>query len=279
MISLTDAWFWRALLTGSLVATSCATIGVFLYLRRMSLIADALAHIALPGIVVAFLISGGLNPNALLIGAAALGAAATFGIESITRRGVRGDAAIGIVFTVLFAAGVILLSSQARHVDLDLNCVLFGDILGVSNASIARIAFATAATVLLTAAFWRWLAAATFDPIVAATLGVPVAAVHYGIVLCASLTAVASFDAVGSVLGVAMVIVPAATAHRLADRLAPMLAWAIGHALASTIVGVVVSVAVNCSTSGAIVLAEGFFYAVILMCGPRHSVLSRLRHA
>lgn len=274
-----DAWLWRALLTGTLVGTSCAAIGVFLYLRRMSLVADALAHVALPGIVVAFLLSGGLSTNVLLIGAVGLGALSTVGMNALTRGGVREDAAIGAVFTVLFSIGVILLSSTARHVDLDLDCVLFGDILGVSNASLVRMAVSAAITLTTMAVFWRWLVVSTFDPNVARTLGIPVGAVHLGMVLCASMTTVASFEAVGAVLGVAMVIVPAATAHRLADRLLPMLLWAVGIAIVSTFAGVAGSVALNVSTSGAIVVVEGICYGMVVLIGPRFSVFARLRHA
>lgn len=276
---LGEAWLWRALATGVLVSASCATIGVFLYLRKMSLVADALSHIALPGIVLAFLVSGGINPNALLIGAAALGAVATLGMERLARNGLREDAAIGVVFTALFALGVILLSSFARGVDLDLHCVLYGDILGVSDRSIVLLSATAIAVFLVVWAAWRWLVVSTFDPVVAAALGVPVVAVHNGLVATASLTAVAAFEAVGAILVVAMFVVPAATAHRLANRMAPMVGWAIAHGVFSTVAGVVASVMLDCSTAGAIVVVGGILYGAVVVFGPEHGVLARRRAA
>lgn len=267
--ALSEAWFWRAVLTGCLVSVPCALIGVFLYLRRMSLVADALAHVALPGIVLAFLVSGGVELPALLVGAVLVGVGSTLAMQGLATRGVREDASIGVVFTTLFALGVVLLSTSARGVDLDLDCVLFGDILGVSDTSIAALALTGLTVTALVVAFYRWLALGSFDPVVAATLGVPVAMVHNGLVTAAAVTAVVSFEAVGAVLGIAMVIVPAATAHRLADRLVPMLVIAVAHGVVSTLLGVVLSVLLDCSTAGAIVVVSGAMFLTVVIAGSR----------
>lgn len=269
---LQEAWLWRALATGTVVAVPCALVGVFLYLRNMSLLADALAHVALPGIVIAFLATGGLALPALQLGAVVVSVASAVSISALAARGVREDAAIGIVFTVMFAIGVILLSTRARGVDLDLDCVLFGNILGVSDASLFTMA---GVAVLVVAAAWvfrRWLAVSTFDSALAITLGVPVAAIHYGLVTAASVTAVSTFEAVGAVLGVAMVIVPPATAHRLTDRLPSMLLTAVAVALLAVVGGVTLSIATDTSTAGCIVLVQGAVYAATFIPDARRAL-------
>lgn len=117
--------FW-IILTGSLVAASCGILGCFLILRKMALIGDAISHSVLPGIAIAFLISGSRDSFLMLLGAAVFGLITVFLIQLLQRGGLQGDASIGIVFTALFAIGVILISRNASNIDLDLDCVLFG---------------------------------------------------------------------------------------------------------------------------------------------------------
>ncbi|MBA2663026.1 MAG: metal ABC transporter permease [Bradymonadaceae bacterium] len=274
------AWMWRGMLSVTLVAVACAVLGVFLYLRRMSLVADALAHVALPGIVAAFLISGSLSAPVMLFGAALTGLLATVGIETLSRRpNIRPDAAIGIVFTAMFAAGVILLSTRVQDAHIDTHCLLFGDVLGVSDRSIWLLAFVTPLVLVLVAVFYRWLSASSFDPGFAKSLGIPVAAVHYGLMTAVSLTTVASFEAVGAILVIALIIVPAATAHRLSDRLHLMLAFAVAHGVVSATVGMYVAIWIDSSAAGAIVVTGGLIYAAVFLFGPRHGlVFSPGRH-
>ncbi|MFU8806126.1 MAG: metal ABC transporter permease [Bradymonadaceae bacterium] len=271
------AWMWRGMFTVVLVAIGCAVLGVFLYLRRMSLIADALAHIALPGIVAAFLISGSLEGPVMLFGAAATGIFASWAIASLARRpNIRPDAAIGIVFTALFAAGVILLSTRVHDAHIDTHCLIFGDVLGVSDRSIWLVALVVPAVLILVAVFYRWLETSSFDPAFAASMGIPVVALHYGLMTGVSLTTVAAFEAVGAILVIALIIVPAATAHLLADRLLPMILIAVTHAVLSAIVGMYVAIAINSSAAGAIVVTGGVFYGLVYLFSPRHGALRRL---
>ncbi len=280
---LVDPWTWgawmgRGMFSVLLVAISCAILGVFLYLRSMSMIADALAHVALPGIVAAFLVSGSLAAPFMLVGAAATGLLATFGIETLSRRpNVRPDAAIGIVFTAMFAIGVILLSTSVQDAHIDTHCLLFGDVLGVSDRSMILLAIVTPLVVLLTFVFYRWLSASSFDPEFARSIGIPVTAVHYGLMMAVSLTTVASFEAVGAILVIALMIVPAATAHRLASRLHTMLAVAVAHGIISAVVGMYVAIWIDSSAAGAIVVVGGLLYAAAFLFGPRYGVLLQNR--
>lgn len=277
---LTGDWMWRGMLAAALVAVPSAVLGVFLYLRRRSLVADAHSHLALPGIVAAFLLTGSVSSPVMLGGAVVVGLGASFAIEALSRRrGIRADAAIGIVFTPLFALGVILLSSQVHDAHIDAQCVLFGDVLGISDTSLRLLGIVAPVVLMLVAVFYRWLALSSFDAALAHTLGVPVAAVHYGLMTAVALTTMASFEAVGAVLVIALIIVPAATAHILTDRLPAMLAVAVAHGLSSAVLGMYLSIWINSSTAGAMAVVGGALYALAFLFAPRHGMLIAMRRS
>lgn len=254
-------WMWRGVLTASLVALPCAVLGCFLYLRRLSLMGDALAHVALPGVVGAYLLTGRSDAWTTLLGATASGLV-TVGLVEAAQRRTRSDAAIGIVFSALFALGVIMLSGWARDAHIDLQCVLFGDVLGVADRSIWLLGALTALVLALTVAFYRPLQLVSFDPGLARALGVPVGLVHGGMMVMLSLTTVASFEAVGAILVIAALITPAATAHLVARRLHTMLGVAALHGLSSAVLGMYASIWINCSTAGAMVSVGAALYAL-----------------
>jgi len=283
---LVEPWTWgafmaRGALAATLVAVPCAVLGVFLYLRRMSMLADALAHIALPGIVVAWAISGGLHPGAMLAGAVGVGLAATWGIEAISRRArVRSDAAIGIVFTALFAAGIIAVSTVARDVHIDTDCVLFGDLLAVSDDTLTLLSLLAPASLLAVVLGWRWLAVTSFDPRFAAAVGVPVVAVHYALTTTVTAVAVAGFEAVGAVVPIALLVLPAATAHSLTHRLTSMVAVAVAHALLASFGGLYVAVWFDVTPAGAIAVVGGLLYGLarIAMRVGSHTLVAGSTH-
>lgn len=259
------AWMWRGVLTASLVAVSSALLGCFLYLRRMSLISDALAHVALPGLVTAYLLTGSTGSLAMFLGAVVAALATTGLIGGVQRFGrASGDAAIGIVFTALFAVGVILLSAFATDAHLDVACVLFGDVLGVADHSIVTLAALTVAIIAAVIVFFRPLQLSSFDPTLARALGLPTGLIHVGLMGALSVTTVASFEAVGAVLVVAAMITPAATAHLLTRRLQTMLLVAVGHGLISAVLGMYVSIWLDCSTAGAMVCVGALLFAFAL---------------
>ncbi len=275
------SWMWRGTLAASLASVPCAILGVFLYLRRLSLIADALTHVALPGIVAVFLLTGSMEPLPMLIGAAGVGALASYAIESLaTRDGVRSDAAVGIVFTAFFAFGVILLSTSVQDAHIDTQCVLFGDVLGISDDSLVLLGIVAPVVCIAVALGWRWLSLVSFDPGLAVNLGVPIALVHYGLMGAVSVATVASFEAIGAILAVAFIVVPASTAHILSDRLWSMVAFSVSHALLSVFGGMYAAVWFDLSASGAIVCFGGALYALAFLFAPKHGVVSaRLRRA
>lgn len=267
-------WMWRGTLASLLVAVPCAVLGVFLYLRRMSMLSDALAHVALPGIVAAFLITGSLDGPVMVLGAAVVGLLASGAIEGLSKHpNIRPDAAIGIVFTTFFAAGVILLSMFVHDAHIDTDCVVFGNVLAISDRTLMTLGVVAPMVLASVALFWRWLTVSSFDPMLARNLGLPVAAIHYGLMVAVSMTTVAGFEAVGAILVIALIILPAATAHLFADRMGTMVSVSVAHAVTSCVAGMYVSVWLNCSPAGAIVVVGGVMYLLAFCLAPRHGAL------
>ncbi len=258
-------WMWRGLLTSSLVAIPCAILGCFLYLRRLSLLSDALSHAALPGVAAAYLITGNSETWSLIIGATLAGLVTTFLVNVVDRRSrTRSDAAIGIVFTTLFALGVIMISALASDAHIDLDCVLSGDVLGVADHSIIALAILSALVITLAVVFFRPLQISTFDPALAASFGIPVALIQTALMSVLSITTVAALEAVGAVLVIAAIITPAATAHLVTRHLQSMIAIAVAHGLLSAALGMYISIWINCSTAGAMVSVGALLYTLTL---------------
>lgn len=272
-------WMWRGTLATVLVAVPSAMLGVFLYLRRMSLVADALTHIAVLGIAATFLITGSVHPLVMVAGAVVVGVISTSFIQVLSaKKKVREDAAIGIVFTVAFALGVILLSVFVKGAHIDTHCLLFGDVLGMSNDALMLLGVVAPIVVLGILLGYRWLAAVSFDELFAKNLGIPVTLIHYVLMTAVSTTAVASFEAVGAILSVAMIVVPAACAHLLTHRLHSMLAIAVAHGLVSAVVGMYMSIAFDVSSAGSIVMVGGLLYFIAFVAAPEFGLIARVRH-
>lgn len=272
------AWMPRALGASVLAAALGAWVGTWLYLRRLSMLGDAMAHVALPGILVAFLLSGSLAPLTMLVGAVGAGAVMVALIEALGRvRGIRRDAAVGIVFSSMFAAGVIGLSTLVRDAHIDVQCMLFGDVLAVSDASLRLLAALVAFVAGTAPLLHRMFALAAFDPTAARLAGVRVTLVHYGLALLAAASAVAAFEAVGTVLFLAFVVIPPATAHRLAQRLVPMLLISTSIAVFAAVVGLYLAVWNDWSPAGTQVIVSGVLYAVVVASAALRQRLSTRR--
>ena len=276
------------LLTGALIATSCALVGSFLVLRRMALLGDAISHAVLPGIVMAFLLTGRRNSLVMLAGAAAVGVLTVFLVELFVRsRRLREDASIGVVFPALFALGVVMVTRWAGQVDLDVDCVLYGEIAYVpwdlwivGDTSFGPRALWTAGGVLaldllLVALLYKELKATTFDPAFAASVGISPLVVHYLLMSAVSVTVVGSFEAVGAILVVAMLIVPAATAYLLTERLSRMLALAVAAGIAASTGGYLLARWLDVSIAGAMATVAGGLFLVALAASPRHGLVAR----
>ena len=250
------------ILIGVLSAVACALPGNFLILRRQSLIGDAISRVVLPGIVVAFLLTGTATAVPMMLGAGAAALLAVALIEVIRRLGrIEPGAAMGVTFTTLFAGGVLLLEqSDTSAVHLDVEHALMGNLeqliwlqgqgwgaladpaaLAALPEELPRIAVVCAGMIVLTLLFWRWLKISTFDEGFARGLGLPVAGIGVGLVTAAAVAAVAAFDAVGSIIVIAMFICPPAAARLMTDRLERQVLWSVLFAVVSAVLGYVLA--------------------------------------
>jgi manganese/zinc/iron transport system permease protein len=243
---------------GVLAAVACALPGNFLILRRQALIGDAISHVVLPGIVVGFLVAGAVTTWPMMLGAAGAAIVAVILIETIRRLGrIEPGAAMGVAFTALFAGGVLLLEqSDTSAVHLDVEHALFGNLesliwlaadgwaslldpgaRGELPPELGRMAITAAIVAVLTALFWRPLKLATFDEGFARTLGIPTGLVAIALVITAAAAAVAAFDAVGSIIVIAMFICPPAAARLMTNRLEAQVGSSVVFAAASAVLG------------------------------------------
>ena len=272
-------------LVAAVTAAACALPGVFLVLRRVAMLSDAISHAILPGIVLAFFWTRDLSSPLLVLAAAATGVATVALIEALRRTGrVKEDAAVGLVFPALFALGVVMVSRAAGDVHLDVDAVLLGEL---AFAPFDRVALAgrdlgptalwtmggiLAAELALLAAFYKELQASTFDPALAAALGLAPAAVHYGLMGVVSVAAVGAFDAVGSVLVVALMVGPPATAWLLTDRLPRMLALSMSVGVVASLAGYWAARGLDTTLAGAMAASTGLAFAFALSLAPERGL-------
>jgi len=273
----------NALAAAVVVGAICGVVGTFLVLRGLSLVGDATGHATLPGVCVGFLAAGGSKaPTALLLGALVSGFLAAI-LVGVLSRGARArtDASIGVVLSLFFGLGIVLLSyiqASPTGAQAGLNRFLYGNAAGVDTAEVYLLAGTAGLLLLLVLVFWRWLVAASFDPVFARSVGVPVGAVHYGLLAALSIAVVVSIQAVGVVLVSAMLIIPPSTALFFSARIARAAALSgILGASAGAIGAVLSYVFEGVSTGPAMVLVAGVFFAVALTFGPRGGLVRAKR--
>lgn len=260
----------RALVVTVLAAVVCAVLSCWLVLVGWSLMGDAVAHSVLPGVVLAYLIGA---PFAL--GAVAFGGLAVALIGTVRGPRVREDAAIGIVFTTLFALGLVLVSVTPSQIDLA--HVVFGNVLGISTADLAQVAGIGALVLAVALARRRDLTLYAFDPVHAHAVGLRprrLAALLLGLL---ALTTVVALQVVGVVLVVAMLVIPGATARLLTDRFTVMLALAPAVAALAAVVGIELAFHADWAPGATVVLVQGAGFGLAFLAAPRHGVLARLR--
>jgi manganese/zinc/iron transport system permease protein len=266
---------------------ACALVGCYLILRRMSLLGDAIAHAVLPGLVLAYVFSGSLSLPALYLGAVLTGLVTAALTQTLHRYGgVAEDTSMGVVFTSLFALGVVLIKLFGHHVDFDPDCVLSGlleladdNLVSVGELEVPRglvtvlpVLGMNLAVILI---FWKELLVASFDPGFASAVGFRPGVLHYVLMALVAVTTVASFEQVGSILVIAMLIVPGATAHLLTDRLATMLATAVVLGVLCAVLGFVTAVWWDVSIAGAMTVVAGGFYLLAALLSPSHGLVWR----
>lgn len=275
------------IITAALVACSCALLGCFLILRKMAMVGDAISHAVLPGIVIAFLLSGSRDSLTMVLGAGLIGILTTFLIEFFHKKAkLQTDASIGVTFTWLFAIGVVLISQFADKVDLDQDCVLYGEIayvpldliilgngtiLGPKAIVVTGIVFI--AVVLFITFGFKELFLTTFDPAYASAIGISTVLWHYLLMGAVSVTTVASFESVGAILVVALLIAPAATAYLITDHFISMLLLACGFGVLASIGGYYAAVWLDGSIAGAIAAVSGFLFMLAFLFSPTHGIL------
>ena len=274
-----DLWI---LATAIACSVACGTLGCFLVLRRMSMLGDAISHAILPGLAIAFFLTHSREPLAMLAGALGVGVLTAVLSHGLSRWGrVPEDAAMGVVFTALFALGVVLISLVARDVDLDPGCVLYGliefvpfDTVRIAGweapRSLAWLSLILVINTALITLFFKELRIVCFDPFLATTMGISATVVHYCLMTGVAATCVASFEAVGSILVVAMLVAPGATAHLLTDRLSRMVWIAAALAALSAIIGYALAVWLNTSVAGMISTVAFALFIAAVFFAPRH---------
>ncbi len=279
------AWI---VLTAAATNAACGVVGCFLVLRRMSLMGDALAHAVLPGLAVAFIMSGSYSIGPLMIGALLAGLLTTFLTQTLHQyANVPSDASMGVVFTSLFALGVVLIKKYIRGVHFDVACVYQGvlELTPLSTWEVSGYHLPRAAVVaigilvlnvLVITVLWKEFKLSSFDSALATTMGFPAGVMHYLLMALVALTAVASFESVGSILVVAMLIVPASTAHLLANRLGPMIVYAAVIGALSAVLGYVFSVWIDTNMAGMMTVSAAGLYGLAVLFSPQYGIISTL---
>jgi manganese/zinc/iron transport system permease protein len=271
------------------VGAACAVPGVFLVLRRVALVSDAISHVLLFGIVVAYLVVKDLTSPWLFLGAAASGVLTVALVELLQRtRLVKEDAAIGLVFPALFAAGAVLLTVYVpRTTHLDIDTVLLGNeaysvfgnrftLLGLDlPVGVWTLGGLFLLNVVLVLAFYKELKLSTFDPELATVFGFAPVLLHYGLMTCVSMTAVAAFDAVGPVVVVALFVVPAATAYLLTERLSRMLVLSVAFAVGGAVGGTLLAVAIDANVAGTVAVVLGMVFGVVFLIAPQRGLVAQ----
>ncbi|MCU0307650.1 MAG: metal ABC transporter permease [Thermoleophilia bacterium] len=275
------------IVTAGLVATACGLLGPFLVLRRVALMGDAVSHAVLPGIVAVYLLLDTRAPLPVVVGAAAFAVVCVLAIDALRGTGlVASDAAIGLVFPALFAIGVLGIDRYADSVHLDLDSTIYGeiafvpfrtlDVLGVEVAqAVVVLGAVTLVNLVLVAVFWKPLKATSFDPEFSRTVGISPVLVSRLLLVAVAVTAVAAFEAVGAILVVTLIIVPAATAYLLTDRLWMMVAVAVGVGWLGAVLGYGGALRADASIAGAMGLVCAVCFVVAFLCSPRHGLLAR----
>lgn len=291
-----DTWI---VVVGALAGIACAIPGCFLVLRQMSMMGDAISHAVLPGLALAFIITGSRASIGMFLGAALIGLLTAVFTQWISAWGkVERGASMGIVFTTLFAIGLLLIVQAAHHVDLDPGCVLYGALeltpldtvipffwLGIgweTPRAFVVLGMITLVNFALLLLFYKEFKISSFDPSLATTLGINAQKMHYLLMSMVAVTTVAAFEAVGSILVIALLIVPPATAYLLTDRLGMMLllsgifgvlAAAVGHFLAVWLPEV--QGLPDMSSAGLVAVASGIFFAAAVLLAPRYGMLGK----
>ena len=280
---LTETYFQKVLLGGSIVAMVAGVVGCLVVLRRMAFLGDALSHAMIAGVAGGYLViklvfGEEAHATGMLLGSL-LAAIATVALISFVSRisRVKEDTAIGIMHTGIFALGVVAVSIFRQYIHIDLMHFIMGDILGVADQDLWGSAFVAAIVLTIIILFFRHFQIATFDPIMAASIGLPVLLIDYLLTTCVSLVVVSAVSMVGVILLVGLLITPAATAYMLSDRLDRMMVLAALFGISSVVGGLYLCVWLDSAGGGAVMLFCTFQFLVVLFVALKYGMLARWR--
>lgn len=264
------------ILLAVVTAVACALPGVFVVLRRNSMLVDAISHAVLPGIVVGYFFTRSFDSPLLIIGAALAGLLVVLGSEWLTRTGlITGDAPQGLIFPALFSVGVILVTTNFANIHLDVHAVLVGDLnlaaftpvmvngIAIGPAYLYVMLGVLAVNIAFIACCYPRLKLTTFDPEFAAAIGVPRGRLSIAFMFLVSLTVTAAFNAAGAILVVALVVIPAATAYLLSTRLSAMLWLTVVFAGGGALAGFWIAYITNAATSAGMAVLYGLLFAIV----------------
>ncbi|MFW3496426.1 metal ABC transporter permease [Aerococcus viridans] len=274
-----------------ITAVSCALLGVFLVLKNMAMVADALSHTVLLGIVLGYFIAGDLDSPILFVGAALFGVMTVYAIEYVVNKfAIQSDAATGLVFTLLFALAIILISKYARNVHLDVDVVLSGEVVfatlntmeifGIQvPISFARMFVMLVINLAFVTVTYQQLKVSIFDPVYAKSIGVAVGFLNLVLMTLVSITTVVAFDTVGAILVISLMVAPALSAHLLSKRLSIMLLVALLYGVINSVLGYYVAIYFNVSISGTIAFAGFVTFLLTLLFAPNGLIDKRFKRA
>ena len=274
-----------------ITAVSCALLGVFLVLKNMAMVADALSHTVLLGIVLGYFIAGDLDSPILFVGAALFGVMTVYAIEYVVNKfAIQSDAATGLVFTLLFALAIILISKYARNVHLDVDVVLSGEVVfatlntmeifGIQvPISFARMFVMLVINLAFVTVTYQQLKVSIFDPVYAKSIGVAVGFLNLVLMTLVSITTVVAFDTVGAILVISLMVAPALSAHLLSKRLSIMLLVALLYGVINSVLGYYVAIYFNVSISGTIAFAGFVTFLLTLLFAPSGLIGKRFKRA
>lgn len=272
-------WNSQVILMGLLICWTSGIIGSFIVVRKMALMGDAISHGILPGLVISFLVCGSLEIGPMLAGACIAGVVCSFCIESLRQNTkIKQDASMAIVFTTFFAIGVTLINLQSGHLDLDASCILYGEIgltplapnfalagKNLGNRSLWIIGSVFLIIILTTCLFYRQLLLTSFDSILARSIGLPVRRIHFALMFLLALCTVASLEAVGVILVVAMLIFPCVTASFFFHRLPVILFCCFPLGVLYTFGGFHLAHWLDCSIAAAMVISATVIFIFALL--------------
>ena len=261
----------NALITSVMVGISAGIIGSFIILRGMSLMGDAISHAVLPGVALSYMLG-----SSYIIGATIFGMASAALIGFVTKHSrLKNDTAIGIVFSAFFALGIILISFARSSTDL--YHILFGNVLAVRDSDMFLTAAVLVIVLIVVPLFYKQLKLTSFAPTIAKSYGWNISAINYGLMFLLTLVAVTSLQTVGTILVIAMLITPAATAYQLTDKLLVMIVLSTVFGTLSSIVGLYFSYSYNLPSGATIVMAAAVFFIVAFIFAPKKGLIGQLR--